>query len=46
MWFYIISLSIFFIAMGLMYGEARYAQGRTDVVIELIEKYTNEVHGQ
>lgn len=40
--FYLGAACIFFITMGLMYGEARYARGREDVVNELIEKYKNE----
>ena len=42
MGFYIIGLSMLFITLGLMYGEARYAHGRIDVANELIEKYQNE----
>ena len=44
--FYLGAACIFFITMGLMYGEARYAQGREDVVDELIKKYQNEIHGE
>lgn len=40
--FYLGAACIFFITLGVMYGEARYAQGRNDVVEELIEKYTKE----
>ena len=40
--FYLGAACIFFITLGIMYGEARYARGREDVVNELIEKYKNE----
>lgn len=33
-----IMMCIFFIAMGLIYGESRYDQGRLDGMRELIEK--------
>lgn len=46
MGFYIVVLCLFFTTMGLMYGEAKYIKGRTDVVEELIEKYAKEKHGE
>lgn len=44
--YYIFLLVIFFITLGLMYGEARYTQGRNDLAEELIEKISNEKHGE
>lgn len=40
--FYIGAICIFFVAMGLMYGEARYMHGRTDLMQEIIEKLEKE----
>lgn len=40
--FYIGALCMFFIAMGLMYGEARYLHGRADVIEEIMKLYEKE----
>ena len=40
--FYIGALCMFFIAMGLMYGEARYLRGRADVIEEIMKLYEKE----
>ncbi len=33
---------IFFITLALMYGEARYTKGRSDLADEILEKYEKE----